>query len=187
MTWQNLTTQPSKPFKCGYCGQDICSQLGYVDAGRHDASIYLCHLCGCPNVFFEQHQFPGVSYGSKVASLPPDIEKLYTECRACMSVQAHTASVMASRKLLMHIAVEKGAKPNLRLLDYVNYLDENHYTPRDSKDWVDLIREKGNEANHEIKIMTEQDAKDLVNFLEMLLKFIYEYPAKVQSKQSTKK
>jgi hypothetical protein len=36
-----------------------------------------------------------------------------------------------------------------------------------------------NEANHEIKIMAEADAEDLTGFSEMLLKFVYEFPAKV--------
>jgi len=45
---------------------------------------------------------------------------------------------------------------------------------------VDHIRQKGNEANHEIKVMTAQDARDLVSFLEMLLKFVYEFPAKIR-------
>jgi hypothetical protein len=44
---------------------------------------------------------------------------------------------------------------------------------------VDYIRTKGNEANHEITIMSDEDAKDLITFSEMLLKFVYEFPAKV--------
>ena len=44
------------------------------------------------------------------------------------------------------------------------------------KDWVDHIRRKGNEANHEIVSMSRDDAKDLIIFIEMLLKFMYEFP-----------
>jgi hypothetical protein len=54
------------------------------------------------------------------------------------------------------------------------------YVPPDGREWVDHIRQKGNEANHEIKVMTAQDARDLVSFLEMLLKFVYEFPAKIR-------
>jgi len=43
---------------------------------------------------------------------------------------------------------------------------------------VDHIRTKGNEANHEIRLMGRQDAEELVTFVEMLLKFIYEFPSK---------
>ena len=39
---------------------------------------------------------------------------------------------------------------------YVDYFEENHFTPPNSRGWVDLIRKKGNEANHEIKIMAKE-------------------------------
>ena len=44
---------------------------------------------------------------------------------------------------------------------------------------MDHIRKKGNEANHEIKLMTAEDATELISFSEMLMKFIYEFPSRV--------
>jgi hypothetical protein len=44
---------------------------------------------------------------------------------------------------------------------------------------VDHIRKKGNEANHEIAIMSRTDAEELISFIEMLLKFMYEFPARI--------
>lgn len=58
------------------------------------------------------------------------------------------------------------------------------YVPPNGKEWVDHIREKGNEATHEIQMMTREDAQDLITFLEMLLKFMYEFPVKMKTKQS---
>ena len=80
----------------------------------------------------------------------------------------------------MHIAVEKGAAVGKSFLEYVEYLAQKGYIPPDGKGWVDYILKKGNEANHEIKIMSSDDAADLITFSEMLLKFVYEFPAKVQ-------
>jgi hypothetical protein len=40
----------------------------------------------------------------------------------------------------------------------------------------------GNEAPHEIKLMTDAQATDLVSFAEMLLKFIYEFPNRVPAR-----
>jgi len=81
----------------------------------------------------------------------------------------------------MHLAVEKGAPQGKSFLEYVEYLSQKGYVPPDGKAWVDYIRTKGNEANHEIKIMSADDAKRLITFLEMLLKFVYEFPAQVPS------
>ena len=79
----------------------------------------------------------------------------------------------------MNIAVSQGATPGLKFIEYVEYLSQNGYVPPKGKGWVDHIRKKGNEATHEIALMTKEDANDLISFSEMLLKFIYEFPAKI--------
>lgn len=81
--------------------------------------------------------------------------------------------------MLMNIAVEQGAKEGLKFIEYVNHLAEDGYIPPNGKGWVDHIRKKGNEATHEIALMGKGDAEELILFSEMLLKFIYEFPARV--------
>ena len=89
--------------------------------------------------------------------------------------------MLIGRKLLMHIAVGQNAKTGLNFVEYVNYLVDNHYAPPNSKVWVDKIRTHGNEATHEIMRTTKEDAEEILTFLEMLLKFIYEFPGRVPS------
>ena len=80
----------------------------------------------------------------------------------------------------MHIAVDKGAKPGGTFQGYVEYLANAGYVSPDGKVWVDHIRNKGNEeANHEIRLMSQADAEDLIVFSEMLLKLVYEFPNRV--------
>jgi hypothetical protein len=79
----------------------------------------------------------------------------------------------------MHIGVEKGAEENKPFLYYVDHLANQGYVPPNGKHWVDHIRRKGNEANHEIRVMGKDDAKELLIFLEMLLRFIYEFPSMI--------
>ncbi len=79
----------------------------------------------------------------------------------------------------MHVAVSKGAKKNQGFAYYAQYLADNHYVPPDAKGWVAHIKDKGNEANHEIKVMSSDDAEELLSFSEMLLKQIFEFPARV--------
>ena len=78
--------------------------------------------------------------------------------------------------MLMHIAVAQGAAAGQNFVAYVNYLEGNHYSPPNSKSWIDKIRSHGNEAAHEIVVKSRADAEEIVIFLEMLLKFIYEFP-----------
>ena len=78
--------------------------------------------------------------------------QLYEEARNNMKVMSFTSVGLCCRKLLMHIAVNCGAEENLKFIDYINYLDKNNYIPKNAKMWVDIIRDKGNEANHEIML-----------------------------------
>jgi len=54
-----------------------------------------------------------------------------------MTVAAYTCSVLASRKLLMNMAVTKGDTPGKHFVDYITYLESKHCTPPDSHVWVD--------------------------------------------------
>ena len=81
--------------------------------------------------------------------------------------------------MLMNIAVAQGAKEGLKFIEYVSHLADNGYIPPNGTGWVDHIRKKGNEATHEIALMGKDDAEELILFTEMLLKFIYEFPARV--------
>jgi hypothetical protein len=104
------------------------------------------------------------------------LNALYDEARRCTAQSCFTAAVLLCRKMLMHIAVEKAAKEGLNFFEYVNFLSDKGYVPPDGKHWVDHIRKKGNEATHEIVLMNATDAQELLIFVEMLLRFVYEFP-----------
>jgi len=186
--WTQKSVLGSKDYKCGYCDKLVASKEGYfiisgTDQHGHSipSYIYICPGCNMPSFFhYNGHQMPSVKEGVTVSNIPsPDINSIYEEARNCMSVEAYTAAVLCCRKLLMHIAVEKGASPGKSFLDYIEYLSAKGYIPPDGKSWVDHIRTKGNDANHEIIIMNRDDATNLIIFSEMLLKFIYEFPGKI--------
>jgi hypothetical protein len=116
--------------------------------------------------------------GNEVQNLPVEIQLIWSEIRNSTSRSAFMSAVILGRKLLMHIAVDAGAQPGLPFVSYVDYLETNHYVPPNSNKWVDKIRSHGNEATHEIVIKKKEDAEEIMVFLEMLLKFIYEFPAR---------
>jgi len=185
LEWQNRQKVGSRIFTCGYCDSKVGSDDGYfaVDAStQHQVHIFICPSCRQPTYFdLKGGQTPGASIGIGVRFLLPEVERIYEEARACVTVNSFTAAVLACRKLLMNLAVSKGAKPGESFISYVEYLADKGYVPPGGKGWVDHIREKGNEANHEIKIMGRDEAELLISFSEMLLKFVYEFPARVPS------
>lgn len=190
--WKNVTRVDSKQYICGHCGNSLVSDQGYEASSRVPdlrGYIYICHYCSFPTFFgIGESQIPGPIYGNSVKDVPDkNVESLYDEARKCMSCNAFTAAVLSCRKLLMNLGVSKGAKEGLPFIDYVEYLSNKGFVPPNGKDWVDHIRKKGNEANHEIAVMKREDAEELIDFIEMLLKFIYEFPATVKKKIQSKK
>jgi len=185
-SWYQISTVAARRFTCGHCGSDVSAEKAYYCSnvnGVNVAQCYLCHDCNRPSLFFDQEQVPAPRLGISIPNLPKDINDIYDEIRQSTAANAYTAAILASRKLLMHIAVEAGAKAGESFQAYVNYLVDNHYTPPNSKGWVDKIRELGNEANHEIVIMGQVEAGDVIKFLEMILRFMYEFQAPVPNTQ----
>lgn len=190
LTWNNVGTLSSRSYTCGYCGHSLASEKGWSAKLPNNAVgswIYVCHRCTYPTFFSPSTvQTPGVVFGETVDDVTDkSVSTLYDEARKATGSQCYTAAVLACRKLLMHIAVAKGAKAGETFISYVEFLSDNNFVPPDARDWVDHIRAKGNEANHEITIMGPDDAKDLLAFCEMLLKIIYEFPAVVKKRTSS--
>jgi len=182
--WQNVVQVGGRRFTCGFCMRAVGPSFGYPYRNPY-REVLICPTCDRPNYFEIDDQTPAPLLGNDVANVPDEIGVLYAEARACTGVDAFTAAVMACRKILMHIAVDKGAEAGKRFIEYVEYLSNKGYVPPNGKDWVDHIRSKGNEANHEITIMKKEDALDLITFSEMLLKFIYEFPKRIPPKKPT--
>jgi len=180
MSWINESQIESRKFICGFCGNTVASNKGFYSQKNSNNLIYICPHCEKPTFFdFYDTQTPGISPGNEVHHLPNELESLYREARNSVSVGANTGSVLACRKLLMNIAVSQGAAEGKNFITYVEYLANNGFVPPNGKGWVDHIRKKGNEATHEIALMQQKDAEELISFVEMLLKFIYEFPSKV--------
>ncbi|MDQ2921660.1 MAG: hypothetical protein M3R52_08655, partial [Acidobacteriota bacterium] len=70
MNWQNVLNNPTRKYKCGYCGQFIASKEGYPTTDGGNYFIYICHNCGKPTFFDNSGvQTPGSIFGDDVASI----------------------------------------------------------------------------------------------------------------------
>jgi Domain of unknown function (DUF4145) len=185
----NTSIKPVAGFSytCGYCGSIAGPSLKYQcsyserNSTFSSGNIYICPTCNKPTFIkkFNEEQIPGPIIGASVNFLPENIEQLYNEARKCLTVNAFTSTVLSCRKLLMNISVSKGADSGKNFAYYVSFLEDNHFIPPNSRDWVDHIRKKGNEATHEIPSIGHEDAVELLEFTEMLLRFVYELPGRM--------
>jgi hypothetical protein len=193
LNWDNTKGTGGIRYMCGYCGTDTAPANGYYtgrDNTGHQGYVLLCTNCNYPTFIDVVNDkitstTPAAKMGKEVDGLSPKVEKLYDEARLCTSAGAYTAGVLTCRKILMHVAVEKGAPSNKGFIEYVEYLADKNYIPHDGRDWVDYIRTKSNEANHEIQVMGAEDAEDLITFTEMLLRLVYEFKNRLLKKKAT--
>jgi Domain of unknown function (DUF4145) len=180
--WHNVQPVGNVAYECGYCSHRVGPSLQfYARALRANQSkntpIFICPTCSHPTFFdFDGKQVPAVRMGAHVPGITdPEVQRAYDEARDCTAAGAYTASVLICRKILMNLAVQHGAKPGLNFTEYVTYLEQARYVPPNGLAWVDKIRQKGNEATHELPQITQPDAAQIMRFVEMLLRFSYEF------------
>lgn len=174
--WSHLGNVHPRTYKCPYCEQVVSADKGY-QAGQAARGIWICPDCKGPSIFLSDGtRIPDVAPGPTVPGLPDDLALAYREARDSYAAGAYTGAVMLCRKMLMHVAVDKGDAAGKSFADYVTFLVDNGHVPADSKKAVDFVRTLGNTANHQIPHMTREDAEKLVNFTGMLLLFAYAFP-----------
>jgi len=190
MSWFNIGAIGPRTYRCGYCDNTVGPKEGYYrNEDSAGSRIYVCSFCDKPTYFQEADrtsvkQFPGVAFGEAVRSLPPDVETLYNEARACTTVGAYTGAVLVCRKILMNAAVSLGAPTGKNFADYVTWLVAEGHVPKKGHGWVDHIRQRGNVANHEIPALSKDESEEMVIFTGMLLKMIHEFPARLPAGQN---
>lgn len=179
-----------KTYVCGICGTKVTSTSGIQKTWADTAAeishpqrrdIRICPDCQFATTFHGLRQFPEPLVGERfnARSLSGDAQlvvALYDEARFALSRSGSSCPVLILRKLLMHIAVEQGAKPGESFLNYCDYLKDQNIVAKPQHAIVDRIRKAGNEENHEIRRATEDEAADLLDLVTVLIKCIYFMP-----------
>ena len=83
------------------------------------------------------------------------------------------------RKILMHVAVDKGADEGKAFAAYLDFLQDEGFITPPMKPWADVIRQHGNQATHKIPPADEARGLGTLAFTTQLLRMIYEMDYKV--------
>jgi hypothetical protein len=182
MKWQDVKLVPAGDWCCWSCGKEVGANQGYLmdleGSPSAPTCIRICPRCTAPTYFSGRLIAPQPLLGRTVEHLPSDIGVLYNESKRAAQAGCPTAAVMVCRKILSHVAVERGA-PEGSFREHVEYLAREGYIPPNAKNWVDYVRKRGNEANHEILLMSKADADGVLTLTEALLRSVYELPSMV--------
>lgn len=163
-------------YVCGHCGSSVSGAvLGSVENGSAVMRWLQCTVCTLGTVYVPgQGMYPGPVFGPEIEGLPADVLAAYGEARRCLSVNATTAAEGICRKILMYIAVDKGATAGKTFKSYIEFLESEGFVTPPMRAWVTLIKDNGNEAQHELKAPERKRAEGTLLFTAQLLRTVYE-------------
>lgn len=117
-----------------------------------------------------------VSHGEAGESfLSGPIRKACQEARSCFSAKAFTATALMCRKTLegicnAHEIEAANLAAGLKKMKEQGVIETRLY------EWAEALRISGNEAAHDVNVvLSPQDAKDLVDFTDALLEYVFTF------------
>ncbi|MEZ7511159.1 DUF4145 domain-containing protein [Bacillus pumilus] len=184
--WADSHDVEKEKYTCGYCNSLAAPTYGYltheyIESERKSGSkILICPNCRNPtHINGIGQQFPPISIIKGIRQLPENIQDLYKEVCDSFSVNAFTGASILARKMIMNIAIEKGDKKDKSFIQYVEFLVNEGIVPKSAEKWLDAVRLNGNIAAHNIEKSTKEETQKLIDFLEMLLRIVYEFEAEL--------
>lgn len=164
---------------CGNCGRSVSAAViavapvTYINS-RPPVQWLRCPSCHLGTVINGRETWPSPSPGAVVDGLPPEVLDAYEEARRTAGVNAFTSSELMCRKILMHVAVDKGEPAGKTFAQYLSALENMGYITPPMKVWVDMIRQHGNISTHEIPPADRDRALMTLEFTEQMLRIVYE-------------
>lgn len=179
---------------CPYCGVRSTTKWQSQDDGKSSSfRVYKCDNCHELILFVVKGNKAVAQYPMRIPkldkSIPDKVREDYTEAIKCFDVGANKASVVMCRRALQNSVIDKGAKKG-RLVDQIDELYGSQIITKDIKDWAHEIRLTGNIGAHPdedgLQDVTQEDADELIKFMEEYLNYVYIMPAKVAKKRAKK-
>lgn len=163
-------------------------------------SVLKCRHCRQCVVVIERQRVGGVDYRSEdrksgtitwdgfhwwplpesaiEADVPESIQGVYREAVQCLAVRCPRAAAVMARRCLEAITVDQGENAGT-LKNRLERLATRNVLHPSLVEWSNELRLVGNVGAHfdPISDVSQDDARQLLNFLRELLKYLYELPA----------
>ena len=163
--------------------------VNYIDELQNEGTgISLSKCLNCERPFLIEEEFVNIEDNSwanskiqlyplteitALKNTPEIVISPYKEATKCYRAQAYDACVIMCRKGIEAICIDKGElkgnlAANLKNLKDKKILEDTLYN------WANELRLIGNDGAHSHnQIVTQQDAKESIDFLEALITFLY--------------
>lgn len=169
-------------YVCGHCGRTVS---GFLVAQLYQplTQWLLCPSCAQGSVLTKDAMHPPLLPATQVADLPPEVNQVYDEARKSFASQIYTGCEVLCRKILMNVAVHKGADEGKKFVDYIDYLKNEGHITASMKNMADIIRENGNKSVHEIEQPDKKRTKITLEFTDHVLCSIYTAESQIMKYQ----
>lgn len=120
-------------------------------------------------------------------AVPVEIAEAFSEAIVCLSAPAPRAAAAMARRTLEAITVNQGETKGV-LADRLKALATRNLLQPSLADWAKEVRLIGNSGAHYdlIEQVTPEDAKDIINFIRELVRYLYELPADLDKRRKAK-
>jgi hypothetical protein len=157
--------------KCQACGELVYRQINIEEQGHTLA------------------QWPPKGIRPAHPAVPAPIAADWLEAHLCLSIRAFRGAAAMARRAVQGVAVEQGAK-DATLNAQLRELKATATLHPTMVEWADHIRLLGNVGAHPgadgLETVSEDEAREVVRFLDELLRWLYELPAETAAARAAR-
>ena len=183
---------------CPHCLREVRFDIhANTQHGRMLHQIQKCQACG--ELVYRQvdlneqeqtlAQWPPKGIRPAHSAVPASIAADWLEAHLCLSIRAFRGAATMARRAVQGVAVERGAE-NAKLYDQLKELEATATLHPMMVEWADHIRLLGNTGAHPgtdgLETVSEDEARDVVRFLDELLRWLYELPAETAAARAAR-
>src|SRR5229473_2748225 len=127
--------------------------------------------------------YPGTMPQVMPAFTPVPLDRFYNQAVDALRSGNPDASGAMSRKVV-DVSTKKllgeDSKKYNTIKQRIDALAENGALTSDLKDWAHVVRLEGNDASHDEDPYTQEEADELLSFVELYLTYVYTLPGKLK-------
>jgi len=193
---RNGDTKAKSQINCGHCNNPtpVIISIGSMPIGGRGLSctyVVRCVICNEDTFIIVNDgvivdQYPRAK-GKISEDIPKGIREDYEEALICLNSNAYKATVAMCRRALQKSTEKEGANTKERLVDQIEFLFKKGIIPKGLYELATEVRFFGNYGAHprndDLEKITEDDAKDVLDFLSHYLEHVYVMSAKVNRKR----
>ncbi len=181
--------------QCPNCAVRNTSATGVAEAGGREQGIWRVYRCenqDCLKLVFIHHKPDGQSFQYPAGkfdlpndpNIPAHVPDEYRQAGTCKAVGCYLASMTMSRRVLQRCLKQQGFDQKT-LAQQIDAAKADGTIPKRYHALADEIRQYGNIGAHpdddQAHLVTADNAKHLLDFVDLLIHEFYELPAKVSA------